>query len=60
MLGWVLALLVIALIAGVVGFGGITGFSVEIMKVLFSVAVVLFLIAIIFSAFRGRSSSADG
>lgn len=56
MLVWVLALLVIALIAGVVGFG-ITGFSVEILKVLFSIAVVLFLISVIFSGFRGRSPS---
>ena len=56
MLGWVLTFLVVALIAGVLGFGGIAGASVEIAKVIFFIAVVLFLISVIFSAFRGRSS----
>jgi uncharacterized membrane protein YtjA (UPF0391 family) len=55
MLGWVLTFLVIALIAGVLGFGGIAGASVEIAKVIFFIAVVLFLISVIFGAFRGRS-----
>jgi uncharacterized membrane protein YtjA (UPF0391 family) len=47
---------VVALIAGVLGFGGIAGASIEIAKVIFFIAVVLFLISVIFSAFRGRSS----
>jgi uncharacterized membrane protein YtjA (UPF0391 family) len=55
MLGWVLAFLVIALIAGVLGFGGIAGASIEIAKVIFFIAVVLFLISVIFGALRGRS-----
>lgn len=55
MLGWVLTFLVVALIAGVLGFGGIAGASIEIAKVIFFIAVVLFLISVIFGAFRGRS-----
>jgi uncharacterized membrane protein YtjA (UPF0391 family) len=55
MLGWVLTFLVVALIAGVLGFGGIAGASMEIAKIIFFVAVVLFLISIIFGALRGRS-----
>jgi uncharacterized membrane protein YtjA (UPF0391 family) len=55
MLGWVLTFLVVALIAGVLGFGGIAGASIEIAKIIFFVAVVLFLISVIFGAFRGRS-----
>ena len=55
MLGWVLTFLVVALIAGVLGFGGIAGASVEIAKVIFFIAVVLFLVSVIFGAFRGRS-----
>jgi uncharacterized membrane protein YtjA (UPF0391 family) len=55
MLGWVLTLRVVALIAGVLGFGGIAGASMEIAKIIFFVAVVLFLVSIIFGAFRGRS-----
>ena len=55
MLGWVLTFLVIALLAGVLGFGGIAGASVEIAKIIFFIAVVLFLISVIVGAFRGRS-----
>jgi uncharacterized membrane protein YtjA (UPF0391 family) len=57
MLGWVLTFLGVALIAGVLGFGGIAGASIEIAKVIFFIAVVLFLVSVIFGAFRGRSSS---
>ena len=55
MLGWVLTFLVVALIAGVLGFTGIAGASIEIAKVIFFIAVVLFLVSVIFGAFRGRS-----
>jgi uncharacterized membrane protein YtjA (UPF0391 family) len=55
MLGWVITFLVIALIAGLLGFGGIAGVSIEIAKVIFFIAVVLFLIsAIVGLARRGR------
>jgi uncharacterized membrane protein YtjA (UPF0391 family) len=40
MLGWVLTFLVVALIAGVLGFGGIAGASIEIAKVILFIAVV--------------------
>ena len=45
MLSWVVTFLVIALIAGVLGFGGIAGTSIEIAKIIFFVAVVLFLVS---------------
>lgn len=54
MLGWALAFLIIALIAGVLGFGGIAGASVGIAKFLFVVFVALFIIAMIARALRGR------
>lgn len=54
MLGWALAFLIIALIAGVLGFGGIAGASVGIAKFLFLVFVALFIIAMIARAVRGR------
>lgn len=57
MLGWVLTFLVVALIAGVLGFGGIAGVSIEIAKIIFFIAVVLFLVSVIFGAFRGRGSA---
>lgn len=56
MFGWVLTFLVVALIAGVLGFGGIAGASIEIAKIIFFIAVVLFLASLIFGAFRGRGT----
>ncbi|MET0538373.1 MAG: DUF1328 domain-containing protein [Xanthobacteraceae bacterium] len=55
MLGWALTFLIIALIAAVLGFGGIAGFAIEIAKIIFYVAIVLFLISAIFALVRGRS-----
>jgi uncharacterized membrane protein YtjA (UPF0391 family) len=55
MLGWAVTFLVIALIAAVLGFGGIAGLSMEIAKIIFFVAIVLFAIAAIVGLFRGRS-----
>jgi uncharacterized membrane protein YtjA (UPF0391 family) len=54
MLSWVVTFLVIALIAGVLGFGGIAGASVEIAKAIFFIAVILFLVSAIIGVARGR------
>jgi uncharacterized membrane protein YtjA (UPF0391 family) len=55
MLGWALTFLVIALIAAVLGFGGIAGFAVEIAKIIFFVAIILFVISALLALIRGRS-----
>jgi uncharacterized membrane protein YtjA (UPF0391 family) len=55
MLGWAVTFLVIALIAAVLGFGGIAGFAVELAKIVFVVAIILFVISAIFGLMRGRS-----
>jgi uncharacterized membrane protein YtjA (UPF0391 family) len=55
MLSWVVTFLIIALIAGILGFGGLAGASIEIAKVIFFVAVVLFLISAVFGLARGRT-----
>jgi uncharacterized membrane protein YtjA (UPF0391 family) len=55
MLGWAVTFLIIALIAAVLGFGGIAGFAVELAKIVFFVAIVLFVISAIFGFMRGRS-----
>jgi uncharacterized membrane protein YtjA (UPF0391 family) len=47
--------LIIALIAAVLGFGGIAGLSIEIAKIIFVVAIILFVISAIFGLMRGRS-----
>ena len=54
MLGWVVTFLVVALIAGILGFGGIAGVSIEIAKAIFFIAIVLFLLSAIFGLARGR------
>jgi uncharacterized membrane protein YtjA (UPF0391 family) len=55
MLGWVVTFLIVALIAGVLGFGGVAGASIEIAKIIFFIAVVLFLISAVVGLARGRS-----
>jgi len=55
MLSWVITFLIIALIAGILGFGGIAGASIEIAKVIFFIAVVLFLISVVIGLARGRT-----
>ncbi|MBP1849088.1 DUF1328 domain-containing protein [Rhizobium halophytocola] len=54
MLYYALVFLVVALIAGALGFGGIAGASVGIAKILFFVFIVLFLISLLTGAFRRR------
>jgi uncharacterized membrane protein YtjA (UPF0391 family) len=54
MIGWALTFLVIALIAALLGFGGIAGVAIEAAKIIFFVAVVLFLIAAVVGIARGR------
>jgi uncharacterized membrane protein YtjA (UPF0391 family) len=55
MFSWVVTFLVIALIAGVLGFGGIAGASIEIAKAIFFIAIVLFLISAGVGLVRGRT-----
>jgi uncharacterized membrane protein YtjA (UPF0391 family) len=55
MLSWVVTFLVVALIAGILGFGGIAGASVEIAKIIFFIAVVLFLVSAVVGLARGRT-----
>ncbi len=58
MLGWALTFLVIALIAAVLGFGGIAGAAVDIAIIIFYIAIILFVIAAIVGFMRGRSPPA--
>ncbi len=55
MLQWALTFLILAIIAGVLGFGNIAGLSVEIAQILFVVFLVLFIIAAIANALRGKT-----
>jgi uncharacterized membrane protein YtjA (UPF0391 family) len=55
MIGWAITFLVIALIAAILGFGGIAAVSVEIAQILFVVFIALFVIALVMNAMRGKS-----
>ena len=53
MLNWVLTFFVLAIVAGVLGFGGLAGEMIGIAKILFMVFLVLF--AVSFIVHRGRT-----
>jgi uncharacterized membrane protein YtjA (UPF0391 family) len=55
MLSWVVTFLIVALIAGILGFGGIAGVSIEIAKAIFFIAVILFIVSAVVGIARGRS-----
>ena len=47
MLGWALTCLIVALLAAILGFGGIAGTAVGIAKILFFVFLVLFVVSLL-------------
>ena len=55
MIGWAITFLIVALVAAVFGFGGIAGAAVDIAKLIFFVAIVLFAISAVIGLMRGRS-----
>jgi uncharacterized membrane protein YtjA (UPF0391 family) len=55
MLSWVVTFLIVALIAGVLGFGGVAGVSIEIAKTIFFIAVILFIVSAVVGIARGRT-----
>ena len=52
MLYWAFVFLVVAIVAAVLGFGGIAGTAMGIAKVLFFVFLALFLISLVFGMRR--------
>ncbi len=54
MLGWALTFLVVALIAGVLGFTSVAGAAMGIAKILFFVFLVLFVVSLVMHLMRGR------
>lgn len=54
MLGWVITFLIIALIAGLLGFTGIFVAAVEIARLLFFIFIVLFVLSLIYYLVAGR------
>jgi uncharacterized membrane protein YtjA (UPF0391 family) len=56
MFRWAAMFLVIAMIAAVLGFGGIAGAAVGIAKFLFFVFIAVFLILFLLAVFSGRGT----
>jgi uncharacterized membrane protein YtjA (UPF0391 family) len=55
MMGWAVTFLIVALIAAVLGFGGVAGVAIEAAKIVFFVAILLFAISAIVGLVRGRA-----
>jgi uncharacterized membrane protein YtjA (UPF0391 family) len=54
MLSWALTFLIIALVAGLLGFGMVAGTAASIAKILFAVFLILFVVSLI----TGRRAAA--
>ena len=57
MLKWALIFLVVGLVMGALGFGGIGGTFVGIAKILFFVAIAVFIVFALLALFAGRKIS---
>jgi len=55
MLKWALIFLVVGLILGAMGFGGIGGAFVSIAKILFFIAIALFVLFLVLALLAGRA-----
>jgi uncharacterized membrane protein YtjA (UPF0391 family) len=57
MLKWALIFLVVGLVLGALGFGGVGGAFVGIAKILFFIAIALFIIFALLALFAGKKIS---
>ena len=55
MLGWAITFLIVALVAAILGFGGIASIAVDIARIIFFVAIVLFVISAVVALIRERT-----
>ena len=55
MIGWAITFLIVALVAAIFGFGGIAALAVDIARIIFVVAIILFVISAVVALIRGRS-----
>jgi uncharacterized membrane protein YtjA (UPF0391 family) len=54
LLYWALVFLIIAVIAGALGFGGLSGTAMEAAHLIFWVAIILLIISLVFGVVRRR------
>ena len=55
MIGWAITFLIVALVAAVLGFGGVADFAIDAARIIFFVAIILFLISAVVALVRGRT-----
>ena len=55
MIGWAITFLIIALIAGLLGFGAVAGTALEFGKIVFFITLILFAISAVVGLLRGRA-----
>lgn len=53
MLSWVVTFLIIALVAALLGFGGVASVSLEAARIVFFIALILFVLAAVGGVVRG-------
>lgn len=54
MLNWTISFLIVAIVAAILGFGGIAATAVDMAKILFFVFLVLFVVSLLIGAVIGR------
>ena len=54
MFGWALTFLIVAIIAAVLGFGGVASTAIGIAKIIFFVALALLVISLVYGVVTGR------
>ena len=55
MLSWAIAFLILALIAGLLGFGGVASAAASIAQTLFFIFLIVFLVSFLLHLARGRT-----
>ena len=55
MFSWALTFFIIALVAAVLGFGGLAGAAAGIAKIIFFGAIILLVVSMLTGGFRGRA-----
>lgn len=54
MLNWAITFLIVALIAGILGFGGVSNVAVDFAQILFVLFLIMFVVSLLAGLFRRR------
>ncbi|HLD50228.1 MAG TPA: DUF1328 domain-containing protein [bacterium] len=54
MLNWTISFLIVAIVAAILGFGGIAATAVEMARILFVIFLALFVISLLVGLARGQ------